>query len=408
MNELISFLTSQEIIVVYIVVAVACLLCFAIYLVDKTYYKRKQRHNTRELNKLVEEVSEIMEEEFEEPAPVEVFNTPVLEAIDTVAYSAKVNEPVIISEENNIQNVVEEVKEEVIEPVVEAVEEEVIEQLEIEELEPINVEEIILDTMTEEVVENIEEQQEIKVETLEEVKEKVIEPVVEEELEYTTIEPNRQEAQEELIRLTQELEKAEQEQKNIDLTAYEEEQEENAIISLEELVQKSKAMYEANELTQYEDEGNEPISLADLEMRMNKVQEEVAAIESMEEITEEVNYDIPVITESFDINAVIPALEAIAPSEEVEEPKQMVLDDFNSIKLEPVVEEKKEPARPAYQSTKKFERSPVISPIYGIERTETKEDIELENTANYEKLDEEIKKTNEFLMTLRELQKNLD
>ena len=408
MNELISFLTSQEIIVVYIVVAVACLLCFAIYLVDKTYYKRKQRHNTRELNKLVEEVSEIMEEEFEEPAPVEVFNTPVLETIDTVAYSAKVNEPVIISEENNIQNVVEEVKEEVIEPVVEAVEEEVIEQLEIEELEPINVEEIILDTMTEEVVENIEEQQEIKVETLEEVKEEVIEPVVEEELEYTTIEPNRQEAQEELIRLTQELEKAEQEQNNIDLTAYEEEQEENAIISLEELVQKSKAMYEANELTQYEDEGNEPISLADLEMRMNKVQEEVAAIESMEEITEEVNYDIPVITESFDINAVIPALEAIAPSEEVEEPKQMVLDDFNSIKLEPVVEEKKEPARPAYQATKKFERSPVISPIYGIERTETKEDIELENTANYEKLDEEIKKTNEFLMTLRELQSNLD
>lgn len=408
MNELISFLTSQEIIVVYIVVAIACLLCFAIYLVDKTYYKRKQRHNTRELNKLVEEVSEIMEDEFEEPAPVEVFNTPVLETIDTVAYSAKVNEPVIISEENNIQNVVEEAKEEVIEPVVEAVEEEVIEQLEIEELEPINVEEIILDTMTEEVVENIEEQQEIKVETLEEVKEEVIEPVVEEELEYTTIEPNRQEAQEELIRLTQELEKAEQEQKNIDLTAYEEEQEENAIISLEELVQKSKAMYEANELTQYEDEGNEPISLADLEMRMNKVQEEVAAIESMEEITEEVNYDIPVITESFDINAVIPALEAIAPSEEVEEPKQMVLDDFNSIKLEPVVEEKKEPARPAYQSTKKFERSPVISPIYGIERTETKEDIELENTANYEKLDEEIKKTNEFLMTLRELQKNLD
>lgn len=405
MNELISFLTSQEIIVVYIVVAVACLLCFAIYLVDKTYYKRKQRHNTRELNKLVEEVSEIMDEEFEEPAPVEVFNTPVLETIDTVAYSAKVNEPVIISEENNIQNVVEEVKEEIIEPVVETVEEEVIEQLEIEELEPINVEEIILDTMTEEVVENIEEQQEIKVEEIEEV----IEPVVEEELEYTTIEPNRQEAQEELMRLTQELEKAEQEQKNIDLTAYEEEQEENAIISLEELVQKSKEMYEANELTQYEDEGNEPISLADLEMRMNKVQEEVAAIESMEEVSvSELNYDIPVITESFDINAVIPALEAIAPSEEVEEPKQMVLDDFNSIKLEPVVEEKKEPARPAYQSTKKFERSPVISPIYGIERTETKEDIELENTANYEKLDEEIKKTNEFLMTLRELQKNLD
>ena len=88
----------------------------------------------------------------------------------------------------------------------------------------------------------------------------------------------------------------------------------------------------------------------------------------------------------------------------------MQLDDFNSIKIESEITEevRKEPIRPAYQTTKKFERSPVISPIYGIERTETKEDIELENTANYEKLDEEIKKTNEFLMTLRELQKNLD
>ena len=54
MNELMDFLTSQEIIVVYIVVAIAILLCFFIYLIDKTYYKRKQRHNTKELNKLVE------------------------------------------------------------------------------------------------------------------------------------------------------------------------------------------------------------------------------------------------------------------------------------------------------------------------------------------------------------------
>ena len=35
-------------------------------------------------------------------------------------------------------------------------------------------------------------------------------------------------------------------------------------------------------------------------------------------------------------------------------------------------------------------------------------ELELENTANYEKLDEEIRKTNEFLATLKELQKKLD
>ena len=49
--------------------------------------------------------------------------------------------------------------------------------------------------------------------------------------------------------------------------------------------------------------------------------------------------------------------------------------------------------------------------IFGIEKDEetmSQTELELENTANYEKLDEEIKKTNEFLMTLRELQKKLD
>ena len=379
MNELIGLLTSKEIIVVYIVVAVACALGFAIYMIDKNYYKRKQRHNTKELNKLVEEVNEIIENEYEEQPTNEVFNTPVLETIEPVAYSAKVNEEIVIETPVVSEIKVEEVKQDVVE--------EFIEQLEDEELEPISIEEIVLETMEEEPV-------------VEEVK-------VEEELTYTSIEPNRQQAQEELMRLTLELEKAEQEQKNIDLTAYEEEQEENAIISLDELVAKSKEMYEANEITQYADEGNEPISLEDLERRMNKVQEEVAAIESIEEpisVTEITSYDEPVITETFDLNAIIPALE-----EKLEEPQQMVLDDFNSIKVEPVVEETKiEPVRPAYQATKKFERSPVISPIYGIERQETKEELELENTANYEKLDEEIKKTNEFLMTLRELQKNLD
>ena len=380
MNELIGLLTSKEIIVVYIVVAVACALGFAIYMIDKNYYKRKQRHNTKELNKLVEEVNEIIENEYEEQPTNEVFNTPVLETIEPVAYSAKVNEEIVIETPVVSEVKVEEVKQDV-------VEEEFIEQLEDEELEPISIEEIVLETMEEEPV-------------VEEVK-------VEEELTYTSIEPNRQQAQEELMRLTLELEKAEQEQNNIDLTAYEEEQEENAIISLDELVAKSKEMYEANEITQYADEGNEPISLEDLEKRMNKVQEEVAAIESIEEpisVTEITSYDEPVITETFDLNAIIPTLEAIT-----EEPQQMVLDDFNSIKVEPVVEETKiEPVRPAYQATKKFERSPVISPIYGIERQEKKEELELENTANYEKLDEEIKKTNEFLMTLRELQKNLD
>ena len=57
---------------------------------------------------------------------------------------------------------------------------------------------------------------------------------------------------------------------NIKLTNYEEEQEASAIISLDELIKKGRDIYEANELTQYKDEGNEPISLQDLEKQSNR------------------------------------------------------------------------------------------------------------------------------------------
>ena len=65
----------------------------------------------------------------------------------------------------------------------------------------------------------------------------------------------------------------------------------------------------------------------------------------------------------------------------------------------------------------KFKISPVISPVYGTvkeEPTEIFEDfnsnakLKLEQTANLEKLDEELRKTNEFLAVLKELQKKLD
>ena len=60
--------------------------------------------------------------------------------------------------------------------------------------------------------------------------------------------------------------------------------------------------------------------------------------------------------------------------------------------------------------------SPVISPVYGtMKEEETIHDdftssakLKLEQTANLEKLDEELKKTNEFLAVLKELKKKLD
>ena len=58
---------------------------------------------------------------------------------------------------------------------------------------------------------------------------------------------------------------------------------------------------------------------------------------------------------------------------------------------------------PKISDEKIFRSTPFISPVYG---TET--DLVLEQTANLEKLNEEIRKTNEFLKTLKDLKKNLE
>lgn len=328
--DIVEFLTSKEIIVVYIVAAVACLLCFIIYLVEKHNDRGRKRHNTKELNKLVEQIKDKVEIE-----DVEEDTEPVLQVVE--------EKPVVE-----------------IEPVVE-VQEEVI--------EPVNDNDIFIDeaddfSLTDDDIRNVvneittEAKQEIEEENKKEEIE-LLEPV--EELEYTSIEPDADVAKEELYKITEELkqqeEKVEAVVQNVRLTDYEVEQEENAIISLEELVKKSKELYASNELTQYKDEGNEPISINDLEVISGREAEP--------------------ITEPFEISTVV--------GEEVKEIKEEVAPEV-----------------------KKFKSSPIISPIFGIEKQEPVSDLELENTANYEKLDAEIKKTNEFLMTLRELQSKLD
>ena len=63
------------------------------------------------------------------------------------------------------------------------------------------------------------------------------------------------------------------------------------------------------------------------------------------------------------------------------------------------------PIEEAYQG--EFNSSPYLSPINGVEG-ENLADIQLENTANLEKLDKEIRKTNQFLNILNELKKNLE
>lgn len=349
MSGLIDFLTTEEMIVVYSLVGIASVLYLIIYFFDKTYYKRKQRQNTRELQKIVDDISPV-EDKKEDKV---VSSEPVL---------------IPIQEEESRKDVVVEVSDQAVTPM-ENEEVSSLEEVVKEDAELLTTTEIKEDTVSLESISDIENS------SLDEVKQ-------EEELQYTSIEPDPTEAQAELMKLTEALEQAEAEVKNIELTAFEEEQEQNAIISLDELMSRGKAMYESGELEKLEDEGNEPISIQDLEERMKTANESSSVVS----VTAE-----PVIAESSPIT------------------EQMVLNDFQTVSIEEEVPVKPEEST-VYQEHKKFKSSPIISPVFGIEKIEatTASDIELENTANFEKLDEEIRKTNEFLMTLKELQKKLD
>ena len=129
------------------------------------------------------------------------------------------------------------------------------------------------------------------------------------------------------------------------------------------------------------DEGNEPINLEELQQKFAKENQATLIIEE-------------------------PTVEN-KPVETMNPPKKVVMEEFITPKVTAQLEEKK-----------KFKNSPFISPVYGIEKEKKDpvtpvvpvhaDSIELEQTANLEKLDQEIKKTNEFLKVLKELQKNLD
>ena len=147
---------------------------------------------------------------------------------------------------------------------------------------------------------------------------------------------------------------------NSEIEEHEDQQEKSAIISVEELTKLSDKVYDINEEYQmsYEDEGNELISIKELEKLYNK---------DLKQVVEQIK----------------------------EEP--VIIDEANFKKMEDL---------PPISMDKKFKSSPFISPVFGV--SETKESLELEQTANLDKLNEEIKKTNEFLVKLKELKNNLD
>lgn len=405
MRDLVEFLTSQEIMIVYAIAFGLCVFCVISYIVKINSSKYRMKNNTRELNKLVGEIKEkTSEEEVSYLTDKEdSFQEPVLESITSSNDNVKTDEASsvvellestaelqgTVDEQSNSQEVesIEDLEPIIIEPVV---------SLENSNIEP----EVVSNDGETEFISNDGETEFISNDGETEFISQEKEEKQEEVLQYTSVEPSPEDARRELDRLKEELtlqQAQEDEMENIALNNYEEEQEANAIISLEELVKKSKDMYEANELTQYADEGNEPISLQDLEKKLDKKASELEDTFVLENVVPESEL---LDVEEENNEAVIVSSEAINNTSTVS--------TVNTVSTVSTI-----PARemPEISSERKFKSSPIISPIYGIEKKDTDmspTELELENTANYDKLDEEIKKTNEFLMTLRELQKKLD
>lgn len=408
MNDFIRFLVSEEAILVYIVALVISVFYVLFYFIKKTSHERKKRQNTMELKRLVSDVDDALEHTKKEEAvnttvtPTNVVMPTVSVVSPTVESSQKVvttptpvaNNNVVV--ENSIPTIEKPVVDKpepiVVQPAVQV--EETNKSVDVipsvltispEVSSTVNVKEEqknvtkfdkekaldeFLKSSPVEVMES-EPIETIKIEELEPVPSvEKIEKVSDNNIEYTSIEPNEEEAKKQLKEAEERLELEENTDRNIELTEFEKLQEDTAIISLDELMKKAEEMYERNEEIQYKDEGNEPISLADLEKRKQEVM--------MEEVTPSSSTDV----------------------------EQLTLDDIYNVKITPVVEANNT------DNEHKFKSSPVISPVYGIEKSKDQinknTDIELENTANYEKLDEEIRKTNEFIAALKELQKKLD
>lgn len=374
MENIIDFLATKEVLIVLAIIGIILFVYFILWFhefLKKHEEKKKLQNNTMQLNKLVEEVARANKEESVQKTTPITKEEPKKEEIK----EEKIETPLVSNTTVVNETIVPEEKVEVVkaEPTPEVVIESIASS-------PVEVEPVVVSVKENPVNINdsimLNNQFEEKVEVVEPT---IITPVEspkneEEVIKYKDEVYTESEAKAELERITEELKKLgnEEKEENIELTKFETEQEENAIISLDELIAKGKTITEQNEVTQYQDDGNEPISIKELEERYRKEKEQVEVLE-------------------------------------VEEPKEekpkLSIDDFLSAK------EKVTPLKEAYSEKKStYHPSPIISPIYGIEEEPVKKNttLELENTANYDKFDEEIRKTNEFLSKLKELQQKLD
>ena len=377
MQEIIDFLAKKEVFILFIILLAAILLYIILWVISfikKKDEKKKLKTNTQELTKLAEKVK-ILEKEQQEAALPPVFRIEqekVREEIKPLVMEEKKEPPKIVVKETFTSPIaITPVVTEVIEPKKE--ENVITKEIKLNDNSLSEVE--ILDanpsgiTYKNEVYTKEEAKEELK-----RLERQLIEPI--------EVKPFKEVTNDEVIPILDEMldtKENEVKQENISLTNFEEDQEQNAIISLDELLKKGKTITQ-DEIINHEDDGDEPITLQELEAKWKKDKEVVALKDDDEdiEVLETKKEEVPFSYEDI----------------KVEAPKVKI----------PTMDELFSKSKTPYKPT------PVISPIFGIEEDKLSSDnsLKLENTANYDKLDAEIRKTNEFLSKLKELQKKLD
>lgn len=380
MQEIIDFLAKKEVFIIFIILLIAIslyIILWVIAFIKKKDEKKKLKTNTQELTKLAEKVK-LLEKEQQEAALPPVFRIEqekVREEIKPlVMEKKKEEEPKVVVKETftspiTITPVVTEVvmpkKEENVITKEIKLNDNSMSEVEILDANPLEI------TYKNEVYTKEEAKEELK-----KLERQLIEQDKKEEKPIFEPREVKEVTNDEVIPVLDEV--LDTKQENISLTNFEEDQEQNAIISLDELLKRGKTITQ-DEIVKHEDDGNEPITLQELEAKWKKDQEVVALKEEEIEVLDTSSKEeVPFSYEDI----------------KVEAPKVKI----------PTMDELFSKSKTPYKPT------PVISPIFGIEEDKISNDnsLRLENTANYDKLDAEIRKTNEFLLKLKELQKKLD
>lgn len=164
-------------------------------------------------------------------------------------------------------------------------------------------------------------------------------------------------------------------------TFFEKMQEENSIISYDELMSKNLDFDLSNEQV-LEDDGNEPITIDELYKFHEKDDKEDTDFDKLDVSNDEKSYKINAIDEDS-------VIDSFKDSSKDDDDKMVYYVNSES---------------------KKFKNSQVISPVFGVKRDVIykKEYNELGETIDIKELDMEIKKTEEFLKQLKRLKDKLD